>query len=131
MKRFSKIEFDQVDGCLGFYIDGGNVFIDANSEYQGTHLFGRIFTKEIKDIKDTKEASIFLECNNTDLEELKVPNEGKDSKELKEIIFINYNIEEPNSFCGFILLGNERKLVIELSPEDYSDFGAFLNKTIG
>lgn len=117
-----KLELDKVDGYLSLELEKGNVLITAKDK--DTYLFGKIHVKDARDIKGTRESSLFLECDNADLD--KIPT---GFKELRDVIFTHYK-EQGTGYFGFILLGQERKIVIEISLEDYKDLQKFFSDFI-
>lgn len=117
------IKFDKVDGTLNFGIKQGSPYLYGQNERLGLYFYGELPKESIEKIINTHEETLFIKCKNQSLEE--DFEEVEDCEEAKDIIFFNFN--EGTGFYGFMILGRQHKLLIELSIEDYEDFMMFLS----
>lgn len=116
------IKFDKVDGTLDFGIKQGSPYLYGQNERLGLRFYGELPKESIEKIINTHEETLFIKCKNQSFEE--TFEEVEDCEEAKDIIFFNFN--EGTGFYGFMILGEQHKLLIELSIEDYEDFIMFL-----
>lgn len=112
------IKFDKVDGTLDFGIKKGSPYLYGQNERLGLYFYGELPEESIEEILNSNEKAVFIKCKNQLLEK-------KDYEEAKDVIFLNFS--EGTGFYGFMILGREHKLLIELSIEDYEDFMMFLS----
>lgn len=111
------IEFDKVDGMLKFGIKEGNPYLYGENQGLGLYFYGELPKESIKEIIDCREKALFIQCKEPLLDR-------KDCEEAKDVIFFNFS--QGTGFYGFMILGRQHKLLIELSIEDYEDFMMFL-----
>lgn len=111
------IKFDKVDGVLGFGIKEGNSYLYGENERLGLYLYGELPKESIAKIIDSNEKAVFIRCQD---QLLRV----KDYEEARDVVFFNFS--EGTGFYGFMILGKQHKLLIELSVEDFEDFMMFL-----
>lgn len=113
------IEFDMVDGFLKLEASKEDIIVTGTNERDNTYLLGKFPSKKLRDVAKILDSSYYTHCE-------EVENfEDEKYKALQDIIYVTY--ERGSEFYGFILLGLERKLVIELSPEDYEELKNFLS----
>jgi len=112
------IKFDKVDGTLDFGIKQESPYLYGQNERLGLYFYGELPEESIEEILNSNEKAVFIKCKNQLLEK-------KDYEEAKDVIFFNFS--EGTGFYGFMILGREHKLLIELSIEDYEDFMMFLS----
>lgn len=112
------IEFNQVDGKIRLEVEGDVVYVSAESDYDGTYLYGSISRRRLLRAGTIKDSTVMLKADSSYVDDVK--------QKMLDFIFINY--EKGNSeLYGFILLGVERKSLIEVPLEDYLEFREFLS----
>ena len=117
----NQIYFDQVDGCITFTFDKDIVSVLGENERDGTYFHGKFSKKKLKKITTIKDSVVLVKCDDENEEDIK--------KRMLDFIFINY--EKGNSeLYGFILLGVERKLLIEIPSEEYWRLKDFLEEEL-